>query len=435
MSSRGTKNGGIRNEAMGRALIAALLLLSSPAFSAEAKEKPEWDKVCAPVLKQAEQMSEDEIGSIGNRLSLCQAAESAKKTASTNGAIWKVWAGVATVCTAACAASVMADVSQPLVCMGTSAAGALTEGMMEKKMADALLMIAGTTGGAFMLNKMAAPPESSATEGKASKDFGACLLSIAAMTKALGKRQAMLSSQDAYEQNLIQAAKLDSEQSVPNSAQFIVAFNQSGDHHAYGSSTSVYHGNETNGDSCDDGGSTNAVIDCATSNDPSLPPFVRKESFGNEVAQITGQDLNGAFSGSGSGASALAQGMGQSFSTQAQKDAVKKLALIAETQLMHGVEGTNYVSKGGSSRPSTSDSAAPDLNKFMDNMMGKIFGEEAGQRKGPEGSSLTTFGQRQPASVSEVLTEKDDLFQRVTHRYQILDLEETTGGRSHVSSH
>jgi hypothetical protein len=372
------------------------------------------------------------------RQEYCAAAHSAKLSARDSGILWKVWGAVASVCSFACLRSLTGAPLSPMICSGASVAAGVTDGLMTKNFASALMAIGSSAaGGAF--NRAAGSIEKNGKPATRKKDWGACMSAATAAFQAVTKHQVAQASKSSYETNLELARGLASTAedgngaapTPPTSANAPALPDPSG-----ATSTISFDGDpvamEADADSSRENACANAkdsgfqgYVSCATALDQHVPSFAGSPRFADEFKKASGQDLAEFMNQPEPGEIGPALGSAMGGGTLPSQGSAKLGEVVAQLdQALRArdpdVDGTAYAQGGGGSSAGHEE-AAPDFNSLVQGMMGQFLPGHSGAKR-PNGVSTASFGvahSRMPASVGPE-DKRFSLFERVRIRYSIV---------------
>src|SRR5262245_36415536 len=119
----------------------ALTLVSA---NARAASGPDFHATCDDVLGLSDGIKQagDRAWTVAQqKLTYCAAAKDSKSAASKNSLLFKVWAGVAGVCTTACVASFFSFGGANMACTGASIGGGVTDAVVTKEFTSGLTSI------------------------------------------------------------------------------------------------------------------------------------------------------------------------------------------------------------------------------------------------------------------------------------------------------
>lgn len=417
-SRRSAKPGGTR------ALVApgffAWMLALQIALSPLPARAGEFEAVCGDV-----DLSGTGQAGQAQKIQYCQAAKSAQEAAQADSAIWKVWAGVATICTYACVASMTpAAPTSEFLCLGATVTGGVTDAVVTKQFAGALMSIGGA-GTGFALNQSLNPdaPTPSPTN---KKDIGACIGAAMAGLQVFMKYTSMQSHESAMKSNLEAAQKIAATapgsggtpgyQPMPGQG----ANGAGGGTGGLGSPSGPTYADSSSSIAADTrstcaAASAGAIMQCAVASDKTLPGFVTDPKFAKEFQKDSGQSL-GSFLARNDRPGAL---MGAAMSNGLTSSQAAKLS-SALADLENGA-GTvpapsSIYSGGGAGGGTGGEEPMAGMQEMMAGLMEQLNpnGKQEEKKTGV-GAVIFANQTRSPASVAEDRTL--NLFDRVTYRY------------------
>jgi hypothetical protein len=398
----------------------------------------EFDRVCGGAAVNAGAASEAE-----QRGAYCESASAAYRASRDERTLWKVWAGVASVCAFACVKSFLGPVSS-YVCAGANVAGAATDAVVTRQFNSALMAL-GQFSATQMLSQRA-PAAEAATHGakqqpvKSKPDLSACLSAATATMQAVTKRRSSQISRDAYLGALDQARRLASTAAPLPAGAAAVGVNSravvGGEGAApVGARTTtgrtprdlpVRKEREDAGAVCANRTMADGLASCAIALDPTLPGFVRDPRFDRDLERATGRPPAEFLPGAGSGGADTLAGV---LSGGLTAPAAGKLAEVLRQLENHAgresseVASARYRGVGGGAAVGASDAAEPelDLQAMMKGLMDGMMPGQEGAGEPQTGVSAMDFTRdramaRAPASLDEATS---SLFDRVTERYRL----------------
>jgi hypothetical protein len=433
----------------------------TPAPSPKASESTAAiEKFCDDLISSEQNKAATNDATPKINLDYCKAAKSAKESANTNDLLWKVWLGVASVCTYACASSFIVLPSDQLLCMSATVGGGITEGVLTKELTTALTTIL-SVGGSYLINSITNPkPKEGAAETKQStttdatahakdaktgaapkeKDYGACMSAVTAIINVFTKYRAMEDQKKSANDNYLLAQKTDSEaQAMSGGYSTSIAANtpertnlelqrttakQPTTTGQNPSSSGVSNPSNNCAAGVKSGTDTPSTLNCAFASDSKLPQWVTSPRFQKEFEKSGGQDL-GDFLASKN--QTLPQAMSGAMSgSMVHPDQASALANVLEhanerfnsdyddSAAGYGRGHSGYAAK------SSAESSGPDFNELLSGVMGQFLPKNGGAKDSATGSGLLDFGklQRTPSSIFGDI--KVSLFERVSTRYKLL---------------
>jgi len=373
-------------------------------------------------------------GGQGQLSQYCNSAQSSTQGSDVDSSLYKVWGGVAAVCTTACANPTPALAG---TCKWSNTAGTGTDAIATKNYSSALMgiaqqQVAGQVGKAG--TQQAAAGGTPATGGtpapKPPSRLVACMNAATSSMQAVSKYKSAKSAGQASAANTASANQLGS-----NSAGTVGS--DPNEQSSGATAGELYEGNRplSSGASAAAAGSASicatakstgqavATIQCAVANDPTLPSYVATPQFLNDFKAATGGT---DFSNFGSDpdqsagdaiAQAASGGLGNGTATQVA--AVMRSMDNNEAPYQVAAYGSN----GGAPVAAAPSAEEPDMAKVAEALLEQM---KAGQQpQGAEqapaiGFQAVVFANqnRAPASIPEDKTLS--IFDRVTYRYYLV---------------
>ncbi|MGK5086456.1 hypothetical protein WDW86_02765 [Bdellovibrionota bacterium FG-2] len=390
-----------------RAIIIILLAFAAPAFAHAAAESAGLGELCGEALAHPEKAP--------TKYSYCKAAQDSQATSEAESKLWKVWAGVATVCAGACASSLSGASAHPWVCQSANGLAGVIEGGIKKDLTAAMGGLTAAGAGAVMTK---------ATESGASaksKDWAACAGAAFAAAQSYAKHKTMTESEAAVATNLESVKKFkDSSgggfaQTAPNTSLSVVPRPNSGAGVPAGAAPQSAEPVSP----LATGAKSQAMIAGAMAADRKLPQWVSDPKFAEDFKKVSKTDvaelIDGVDGKFKDPSSALNTALSGSFSAPS----VSTLALaLKELESAPGADSSGVYAGGGAADGSAKAGASPDQS--MSEMLSGIFGQfgaKSGAGKKISGGSEIVFNpsMRSPAAIFEDRTLS--LFDRVKFRY------------------
>jgi len=365
----------------------------------------------------------------GMKAENCKAAQDAQKGADTNSALYKVWGGVAAVCTTTCAQSLGGAAPNATLCTGSSLAGAGTEAAYTKNFMSAVGP-AAATGQSYVTSQQAA--NNGAQQGAQNqRDLSPCFSAATATQSAMTKYSSMKSNEKTVASSIqsVKDAKsttdtpsIDSGGQKPELSAAEAGDSSGGDGSQSGNSFSGTSPEEA----CSRAKSTRSTSDtiqCAALSDPTLPRFVAQPQFQNEFKKSTGMNFADFVASDDSPAKPITAAAGN---TSGAGSAAKLASLLERgDNAGHGPASPEYelastYSGGGSGNGGGSGSEDAALGEMLAGLMAQLNPEAAEDAKRVEGVKAVIFANksRSPASVAE--DKALNIFDRVTYRYYFI---------------
>jgi hypothetical protein len=400
--------------------------LAAAFFYSHASMALSYDSVCGNVNTA----SSGNTGAATQALQYCQAAKSSQSAANADGILWKVWAGVAGVCAAACVSSLAGHPWNQWVCAGTDIAGAATDGIITKQFATALMSV-GTAVGGVVINQIT-------NEGKEAgkkKDIGSCLSAAMAGYQVYAKYTDEKSQNTSVNSNLQSAASVESEATAVSEASAAAAAPTSNTSSALAGSVGVTGSGTTTAQAAvtkstsapaacsgvtTSTSALSAQIACATASDSNLPSFVNNPGFASNFQKATGTSLGSFMASNDSPSSALASAMGGGLSPS-QSATLAAAIKQMDNKLNPDVEGSTYAGGGGLNGGAEA-SNNPDLSAVGDAVSSLLKQlNPDGTSKDPQGAksgiSAVVFANRNRTPAAVTQDSSLSIFDRVTYRY------------------
>jgi hypothetical protein len=403
------------------ALLLSLLVL----WAAPSAWALDLHQTCDDVLNleaKIEQAGQNADTNATQKLAYCKAAQESQSAATSNGALWKVWAGVAGVCTTACLAS-FAGVGAAMgpVCTYSGIGAGVTDAIVTKNFMGGLMSVGTSLAGKFMGSG------GKAADGSVKKNWAACLTAATATLSTFTDKTAESQASDTENQNLTSAAALGP---IKNAMTINMGLtNTTGT----AQPISVAAGGVINGqsptattanvDPCKEaqlsGGKT---VACAASKDPGLANIIGNPAFNPALQNAAGTGLNGFVDQAKDPGAAIAAATGTSLGSEATGklgDLVAAAGRAINTENAPTPADSTYAGGGGGA----GHAAAPEGDGGMGEAMAKLMG---GLNPGATdtATALKNFrfvnGVKVPSTLRGPASEDDrniSLFDRVTYRY------------------
>lgn len=389
----------------------------------------------------------------------CDAAKASEKAAQANFWLGKVWIGVSAVCTASCAATLTGAMSGTILhnewlCAGSNAAGAVTEGIVNKQLAQAIMNLAGSAGSIMVAKMMADDAAKEAAKdgakevgkegAKKSKNYGACLLAATSLAQVIARAQGESADKKAAQQALAMAAQQHDSNATGTDGRYQPPTlpGRSG-----GSGANMYAGaggkhsitgsgeggaDAASGDPCKTAqatGSAGPVVSCALAKDSKLPSFVSSPRFGDDFEKVAGRNLDDFFKESGTtGSPGALSAMSNLLSSSGMNQLAAAMNEAERGMGSFGVSGSSYAGGGGGGGGG-GDSEMADMAGLMQGMMSQFMPGAGGAKAGPTSHELRygSQGRRAPSGIYEDTTL--NIFERVSHRYSVVTPQILEGDR------
>jgi hypothetical protein len=445
-SSGQTADGGVNLSAADVAALSAM----NPA--AQASGKPSTTQASPSPKASGTTCTGNNAQSGDQKTQYCNAADGAEEGKDTNDILTKVWAGVAGVCTAACAASFtgVATTAGDTVCTGTNLGAAGTDAVMTKNYTSAVMNVfVNQAGIANAFNSITGKATSNASSGKS---HASCMTAATSALQAVTKGLAANDAAKAADTNLAMANELPSvnlptvapatagEAVAPggtspagNNANLAAgtpdasaAAGANTNHQALNDAGGV---SAQNGSGCRDAkasGSSDRMIQCALAKDPTLPSFVSTPQFADELKKVSGVDLgtllNGKRVDGGAAVTGLSAGVLGSEKTQELGKVLAEYASDLSTLSTYAGGGRGGAGGGGGN-------GEFDVNGAVQGLLSQLNGGgDEGGRGGPRNRDLRLGGGagRAPAQVFSASKDGDEnnrkfsIFERIAKRYFVI---------------
>jgi hypothetical protein len=417
------------------------------------------DAVCGKVLSQSPQAPAAggapaaAGGSASSKLEYCKAAKSAEETADANSILWKVWAGVAAVCTYACVASFVGGPTNEYVCVGAQVAGGVVDAVISKEMSGAMMAIA-SAGGSIAINQGMKPSAEQAakTAGKGGeqetqKDIGACIGAATATLQAVTKHKTMSDHEKIRDENLDSARAVQDDQATavagggynaaPQAQQLDSNGNPVSGGGGGGGGNVAGGSNDPNspkvacGQAKASGGNSGAFISCALAADKNMPGFVRDPRFAKNFQRASGESLDDFFGKNhGSPNQAMMEATGGVLNSGQSARLSAAIAAVPES-VQGDTAGGTYSSGGaeGGGGGGESGGMDPAMAALMAQIAGMLNPEEAAAaKKQLDGVNRVHFA-TQKNGASAVSEDKTlSIFDRIAYRYIFVGKRMIAGG-------
>lgn len=400
----------MRDQSRIKTNLSTWVVLMAIFISGSAQAASEYDRVCnAAAMKDA----------ASERASYCDAAKIAKRANGDESKLWKVWTGVAVVCTASCVASFFGPVTGS-VCTVSNVAGTVADAALTKQFSSAIMALGQYT----LTHSASSAVASTAAKGASHRNLSACMSAASAGMQAMSKNKAANSSKDSMLSSLALAGKLESG-TVPSDLTHtphlpstpgrrtgadrpLAGGGGVGSSPVIGEETKPSDNNGSEEMVCNTGsssatpGSAGGLASCAIALDSNLPEFIKQPEFDAEFEKATGTPFKDFLAQSpGDANNTLASLMSGSMAD----GAAQKLSEVIQ-QLDHAlpdsaIAGAKYASHGGGS------ASAPKEDAEFKFDLGALFGAEGGPALG--GNEELNFEGRSPASTSN---ESSDIWHR-----------------------
>ena len=398
----------------------------------------DYDSTCSSILSQSAASTTN-----SEKLSYCQAAQTAKQAAVTSGVLWKVWGLVAATCAAICVASA-GGIADPIVsgaCVAANVAATGVEAVETKDYMSALINLGFTLGPAVLLG---GPEKKTPQEGEAKKpaeiDKESCFAAAYAAYQAYTDYQSMTSSQNSEISSLTQAQAVVSQAaaaattttSANDTTSTANAMTTQAQNSSSGTSGSVSSLNSVP-PSCAASGSSNTVglmVACAVASDTTLPTAlttgnvpqdfntVTGGNFENSLtgAQNPGQQLASAFGGGGDGSGGI-------LSTEGQAGIVSAFQDLGSALESGSLSGSSYAGGGGGGGRRSSGSAEEDpLLALMAGLLGGLQGNKS-ENSSQIGLAQVIFANQKKSATAVAEDRKLSIFDRIAYRYHYVALQ------------
>lgn len=424
-------------------LIATILLQPLSARAADAPENVE--NLCGATLANAKNAQEKD----NQKLTQCQAAKASEAAYRANDALWKVWAGIATFCFAACGAAL--GFSIPVfvndACSAASFAGGITDGIMTQEYTSMItnsIMTVMMTGGTKLMQKSGGDAAKVAYKDKKATKMdaaGSCMMAVTATTFAVTKSQAAENGKISTKSALEAVAKFnDNQAQIEN-----LSMNSGTGNGETGSSItnsaapkSIQGGGapQQNTNDCANaagGGNGGAVLNCVQSSAASgLPGFISDPRFDKSFKDTTGTNFKDFLGNARTPASSISAAVSRNLSpsqASAMDQALQKIetdvsasahsgAIAASNSLQS--QGT-YTGGGAGSSGGPAAEAEPDLMAMMAGIMAQFGPKEPGGANQNDGVMAVVFAHQKQANAATIAEDKTlNIFDRITYRYYFI---------------
>lgn len=382
----------------------------------------QYDTVCGTAAQTAAANSNN--GNSGQIAQYCADAKSQDKAASSENTMWKVYAAVSVVCTAACFTTFIP--SGQTVCMGSGLAAAATDAIMTKNYMSAMTeAMTSASGLLFSSGSAAAGAAAPAASTGVIKDKGSCIAAAGAAFSAFSASQSAKSAQSTEATDLQYAQQLENSQSAGQQApgQQLTSATSTGNSTSGNLGTGMFTAkNAPQGttpqasDSCgaDSSNTVSGAVQCAATANPNLASLVGSPGFGSAFQAASGMPLGQFLSGAKTPSQAIAQGLGGLAPNGV--DTLQSALAQMEATPMYDTNGSTYAGGGGSA--GGGKAGGDDLSSMVNGLMGQL----GPKKKGETASGVTGAefdAQRKLASISAE-DRSVSLFARVALRYTVL---------------
>ena len=376
-------------------------------------------------------------GGQGQLSQYCDSSQSASQGSDVDSSLYKVWGGVATICTTACVSPNPAG-QVGSACKWSDRAGAGTDAVATKSYSTALTSIAtgqvssqvskSMSGGQQTSQNSSQQPNGTPTPKKPQSRLTSCVNAASSTMQAVSKYKSAKSASQSAAANTSAAKDLASSDTAvsndPNekssgataggeeSGRGGLSENQSGATAAINSASICATASAT--------GQAAATIQCAVANDPTLPAYVATPQFLNDYKAATGgQDFSNFGSDPNQDA---ASAIGQAASGGLDGNTATQVAVAMRTiggGQAPSYESAPYVANGGGASAPAAANDANDMTKVAQALMEQMQGGPTtnNQQASQSGIQAVAFANqtRSPASIPEDKTLS--IFDRVTYRY------------------
>jgi hypothetical protein len=381
-------------------------------------------------------------GGQGQISQYCDSAQSSTQGTDVDSALYKVWGGVATICTAACVSSSPPGTSAT-ACKYSDRAGAGTDALATKNYASALTGIAtgqvtSQASKAMGGGQQSANNGSNGTQGQNSQNgqtgqkpqsrMTSCMNAATSTMQAVSKYKSAKSSSQAAAANTTAANQLASKDTAtgndPNEKASGATAGGLGSEPGRGLAEGQSGATASSASICATAsatGSAAATIQCAVANDPTLPSYVATPQFLNDFKKASGTD----FSNFGSDpeqdpTTAIGQAASGGLDGNTATQVAVAMRSLGSNSPQAPSEVAAYTPSGGgapaAAAPSSDDG---DMVKVAQALMEQMQAGQKGdqQAAAPSGIQAVAVANqtRSPASVLEDKTLS--IFDRVTYRY------------------
>ncbi len=392
-------------------LRATFCALAFVLFAASPAKALSLEEICTDSLSHPEKTP--------TKFSYCKSAQDAQVTADAESKLWKVWAGVATVCAGACASSITGVGTQTWVCQGANGLAGVIEGGVKKDLAAAMGGLGAAAGGVVLNKALDSGKKDPEKSPEKSKDWAACAGAAFAAGQSFSKHKTMNDSEASVAANLDSASKLKDTQNLgfEKSANGLNLGQGAGTGSIAGGILAVTGSSpQALGAPLVSSGSlkSQGVIAGALAADRKLPPWVSDPKFAQEFQKVAKTELSDFMEKAKDPSSALTSALGGSFSSASVSTVASALK---ELDAAPGEDASGrYAGSGGGAGSGEKATVATDSS--LSEMLSGFFGPKAGQMgKKQSGASEIVFADktRSPASIFE--DRKLSLFDRVRFRY------------------
>ncbi len=425
------------------ALLIATMLLQPP--SARAADTPEnVENLCGSTLANAKNAQEKD----NQKLTQCQAAKASEAAYRTNDVLWKVWAGIATYCFAACGAAL--GLSIPVfvndACSAASLAGGITDGVMTQEytsmITNSIMTVMMAGGTKFMQKSGEDAAKVAYKDKKATKTdaAGSCMMAVTATTFAVTKSMAANNGKIATKTTLESVAKFtDNQAKIEN-----LSMGSSGSG-STGTGSSITHSaapksgqgggasQQLSNDCANaaEGGNGGAVFNCAQSSAANgLPGFISDPRFEKSFRDSTGTHFKDFLGNARTPASSISAAMSRNLSpsqASAMDQVLQKIEADGSASANSGALAASslhseatYTGGGAGSQGGPTGEAEPDLMAMMAGIMAQFGPKEPGGANQNDGVMSVVFAHQQQAAATIAENKTLNIFDRITYRYYFI---------------
>lgn len=406
-------------------LCIALLLVAGAPSQARADD---YNSICGSANLAAANANPSMNENSGQISQYCADALAQSKTSSAEDTMWKIYAAVTVVCTAACFTTFVPAGAK--VCMGSGLAAAATDALLTKNFMSAMTEAMTSASGMLFAQGAGAAATAGASQSTGMiKDKGSCVAAAGAAFATFQANQAATSAKSTEATDLANAKQLENatnSNSQQSMGQTLTSAATPGNTTPGNTGSSLNTtGTALQGTSmqaaasCDANSSSTVAgaVQCAATANPNLASLVGTPEFGSAFQAASGMPLGNFLSGAQKPSQAISQGLGGMVSPTGVGTLQSALAQLESTPLSDP-SGSTYAGGSGSGG-GAGKASGDDMSAMMNSLMSQ-FGPKKKGDTSPNGVSAAEFdAQRKLASI----TAEDrsvSIFARVALRYAVL---------------
>jgi hypothetical protein len=414
-----------------------------PIHTASDSAAPDLDQfhaICDEVLQKEDQLTE--TSPLTQKLQYCKAVKSSVASSDSHGILWKVWASVSATCLGLCGWTPVGIPGAQYICTAASVGAGVAEAAITKELTVLLMTVTGA-GAPLMMGAMGSATQKTAETtadgtskvaktNKTKRDWGACLQAAIAGVQTYMNYNSMKTDEETAKKNLASAKKAgDGSGTSIQAGSAHIEEGTSPEGHATQRSPSVglttqntdLNTPDSSTSSCGNAvhnGNAGMVIQCASSAQADLPPFVKDPRFPQAFQAISGNDLGSFFKNAASPKSAILSSINDVLNPEQENqlsNALDKVAgnLPSSNSIYSGGGGGSVHSSGGEEADST--------DQMLKDMMSQLLPKEPGEAEDRTPATLV-FGNQplSPEQQAHVTSANSpwSIFDRIHHRYEVV---------------